>query len=49
LTGSCDIGREGFISDNEIDLNSEYTLNEFAEICGNSYGGDIIRKITEEA
>nr|DAH41102.1 MAG TPA: hypothetical protein [Caudoviricetes sp.] len=49
LTGSCDMGRRQFASDNGVDLdNGTMTLREFLELTKNAYGGDVIRKVMEE-
>lgn len=49
LTGSCEIGRKTFAAEHGIDLNSDmFTVSEFVELCVESYGGAIIRKLLEE-
>ena len=49
LTGSCVAGRKSFAANNGVNLETdEYTVEEFVEICGSSYGGDIIRRLLEE-
>ena len=49
LTGSCGIGRKTFAAEHGIDLNSDmFTVSEFVELCVESYGGAIIRKLLEE-
>ena len=46
LTGSCEMGRNMFAAEHGIDLNSDmFTVAEFVELCGKSYGGKIIRKL----
>ena len=48
LTGSCEMGRHTFAAEHGIDLNSDmFTVAEFVELCGKSYGGEIIRKLAE--
>ena len=48
LTGSCEMGRKTFAAERGIDLNSDmFTVAEFVELCGKSYGGKIIRKLAE--
>ena len=48
LTGSCEMGRNTFAAEHGIDLNSDmFTVAEFVELCGTSYGGEIIRKLAE--
>ena len=49
LTGSCVAGRKSFAANNGVNLETDtYTVEEFVEICKNSYGGDIIRRLLEE-
>lgn len=48
LTGSCEMGRNTFAAEHGIALNSDmFTVAEFVELCGKSYGGEIIRKLAE--
>lgn len=47
LTGSCLMGRESFVRDNGLSLDSEYTVEEFISLCENAYGGEIIKKLKE--
>lgn len=47
LTGSCKAGREAFCKDKGIDVdNDRFTVYEFIELTKNSYGGEIIRKLS---
>ena len=47
LTGSCKAGREYFCKDKGIDVgNDRFTVYEFIELTKNSYGGEIIRKLS---
>ena len=47
LTGSCKAGREAFCTDKGIDVdNDRFTVYEFIELTKNSYGGDIIRRLS---
>ena len=49
LTGSCEMGRNTFVEEHGIDLNSDmFTVEEFVELCETSYGGEIIRKLNED-
>jgi len=41
LTGSCEIGRNSFIKN--ININRKYTVDEFIEITENHYGGENIK------
>ncbi len=45
LTGSCLMGRNTFVEENELDLEKEYTVDEFIELTKNSYGSEIIRDL----
>ena len=45
LTGSCLMGREQFIKDNDLNLNANYTVNEFISIVEYAYGCEIIKKL----
>ena len=47
LTGSCKAGREAFCTDKGIDVdNDRFTVYEFIELTKNSYGGDIICRLS---
>ena len=47
LTGSCKAGREAFCKDKGMDVdNDRFTVYEFIELTKNSYGGEIIRKLS---
>ena len=49
LTGSCEMGRKSFAADNGVDLEQDmYTVEEFVKICGNSFGGNVIRRLLED-
>lgn len=45
LTGSCEMGRNRFVKDNEIDMLDSFTIKEFIDITKNSFGADIIRRL----
>lgn len=45
LTGSCLIGRESFVKNHGLDLEKEYTVEEFFNLCRNDYGGEVIRRL----
>ena len=45
LTGSCEAGRKAFVRDRGIDMSEKYTVEEFINICKDSYGGNIIRRL----
>ena len=47
LTGSCEMGRNSFVKNHNLDLNKMYSVKEFIELTQNSYGGDIIRQLKE--
>ena len=49
LTGSCEMGRNMFVEEHGIDLNSDmFTVAEFVKLCETSYGSEIIRKLMED-
>ena len=49
LTGSCEMGRNMFVEEHGIDLNSDmFTVEEFVKLCETSYGSEIIRKLMED-
>jgi len=46
LTGSCLMGREQFVKDNNIDLDKDmFTVEEFVKLTQNSYGGGIVKRL----
>ena len=47
LTGSCQMGRDGFCKAHGIDLSKKYTVKYFLDITKDSYGSDVIRLIRE--
>ncbi len=47
LTGSCLMGRESFVKKHGLNLEQEFTVNEFFDICRSDYGGEVIRKLEE--
>jgi hypothetical protein len=47
LTGSCLQGRESFIKNKSIDLDSDMTLKEFVKVCKDDYGKEVILKLEE--
>ena len=47
LTGSCKSGKDMWIDQNRIDLNSKMTVEQFIELTQNAYGGDVIRRLSE--
>ena len=47
LTGSCKQGRELFCKQHCIDLDTDmFTIHEFVKLTKDSYGGDIIKRLT---
>ena len=48
LTGSCLMGRENFVKNKGLNLNAEFTVDEFMTICENDYGSEIIKKLKEK-
>ena len=47
LTGSCLMGREKFVEDNNISLEKLYTVKQFIDLTENDYGGDIIKELKQ--
>ena len=48
LTGSCEMGRQSFARDHEIDIEHDMmTPEEFIDLTKNAYGGSIIRQLKE--
>lgn len=47
LTGSCEMGRDNFVKNHGINLEDEFTVREFIDICKNDYGGKIIKMLKE--
>lgn len=47
LTGSCLMGREAFVKNNELNLDAMYTVDEFIAVCENDYGSDVIKQLKE--
>ena len=47
LTGSCQMGRDGFCKAHDIDLEKKYTVRYFLDITKDSYGGHVIRQIID--
>lgn len=47
LTGSCEMGRNQFVTEHGINLNEEMTVMEFINLTKNSYSGDIIKELLE--
>lgn len=46
LTGSCEAGRMSFARSHGIDLeNDTFTIEEFINLCKDSYGGETIKKL----
>jgi len=45
LTGSCKTGKDSFVQNNNIDMNSEFTTDEFIRLVKNAYGSEVIRML----
>ena len=45
LTGSCEMGRNSFVKNHNLDLEKKYTVKQFIEECENDYGGSIIKQL----
>ena len=48
LTGSCKMGRESFIRNNDVDVTKKYSISEFIELTKNAYGSDVIQQLYEQ-
>ena len=48
LTGSCLMGRESFVKNHNIDLDTEFTVDDFIELCKNDYGSSVIKNLKEQ-
>lgn len=46
LTGSCKMGRETFVANRGLSLDGETSIREFVELTKDSYGGEIIKKLS---
>ena len=47
LTGSCEKGRKSFMKDRGIEFEDKLSVDEFIELCEDSYGGDVIKQLKE--
>ncbi len=47
LTGSCEAGRRAFMRDRGLLMESSFTIPQFVEMTKDSYGGEIIKKLTQ--
>ena len=47
LTGSCLQGRESFVKNHDLNLDDEFTVDEFINLTEEDYGGDIIKQLKE--
>lgn len=47
LTGSCLMGRESFVKNHDLNMDYEFTVDEFIELTENDYGSEIIKKLKE--
>ena len=47
LTGSCKMGRESWIKNHNININSKFTIYEFIELTKNEYGGENIKQLLD--
>ena len=43
------MGRQQFAKDHNVDLEGEMTVEEFITLTKDTFGGDIIRKLEEDA
>ena len=47
LTGSCEMGRNSFVRNHNLNLEDDFSVKEFIEICQDDFGGKIIKKLKE--
>ena len=47
LTGSCLMGRNDFVQKKGLNLEDEFTVDEFIKLCENDFGSFIIEKLKE--
>lgn len=48
LTGSCEFGRKQFLKEHNIDLDDEFTVDEFIEKTMRDYGSEVIQKLKDK-
>ena len=48
LTGSCEMGRNEFVSSRGLTLDGETTVEDFVKLTWTAYGGSVIRKLPEQ-
>ena len=48
LTGSCELGRKTFMKNHNIEMDDEFTVDEFINLTINDYGGEIIEQLKEQ-
>jgi len=47
LTGSCEMGRNNFVEEHNLNLDKMYSVKEFIQLTENDYGGEIIKELKE--
>ena len=47
LTGSCEMGRDNFCKNNNIDLDLKYSTKDFIALTESAYGGEIVKKLVD--
>ena len=48
LTGSCELGRKTFMKNHNIEMDDEFTVDEFINLTINDYGKKIIKQLKEQ-
>ena len=48
LTGSCELGRKTFMKNHNIEMDDEFTVDEFINLTINDYGKEIIKQLKEQ-
>ena len=48
LTGSCEMGRDAFLKNHNIDIEKDmFTVNDFINMTKNEYGKEVIKELAE--
>ena len=42
------MGRESFVKNHGLNLEDEFTVDEFFDICRNDYGGEAIKRLEDK-
>ena len=47
LTGSCEMGRNQFIKEHNLDMGKDYAVAYFLDITEDAYGGEVIKQLKD--